>query len=185
MYKVKIKSDGSIERYKVRLIAKGYTQREGFDFTKTFSPVAKHTTVRTFLAVAVAQGWFLSQLKVHNAFLNGDLNEHVYMDIPLGYTVQGEYGVNSKLVSKLQNSLYGLKWASRQWNVKFTQCLIVEGFSQSKSNYSFFTKHVNKSFIVVLVYMNDIIVSSNDKWLVNQFKNCLSSHFKLKYLGTL
>lgn len=105
------------------------------------------------------------------------------MDIPQGYQVQREYGGKSKLACKLQKSLYGLKQASRQWNIKFTNSLIQEGFILSKSDYSLFTKHTEVGFIAVLVYV-DIIESSN-KQLIEHFKTHLSSHFKLKDLGSI
>ncbi|EOY25977.1 Uncharacterized protein TCM_027349 [Theobroma cacao] len=161
VFKTKMRVDGSIERFKARL---------------------------SFLALVAAQGWYLSQLDINNAFLNGDLDEEVYMSLPPSYQVKGEYPSNVQLVCILHKSLYGLKQAlyflkqaSRQWNAKFTAVLIEYGFKQSLSYYFLFTMNSdNGGFIAPLVYVDDIIIGSSSPQLSHDVKSFLSSHFKLK-----
>lgn len=119
VYKIKYNSDGSVERFKARLVGKGYNQKAGIDFHDTFSPMVKHVTVRTVISMTVIHDWPIFQMDVYNAFLQGDLSEEVYMELPVGFRSQGE-----SCVCRLCKSLYGLKQASRQWNLKLTEALI-------------------------------------------------------------
>lgn len=119
VYKIKYYSDGSVDRYKLHLVAKGHTQHYGVDFRDTFSPVTKITTVRCLFSVAAIYHWHLYQMDVKNAFLQGDIDEEIYMFLPLGFRSQGKIqeGLRNKRelgtrnLSRLINSLYGLKQA--------------------------------------------------------------------------
>lgn len=187
IFKTKLKADDSIEKYKARLVAQGFTQQFGLDYSETFSPVAKLTTVRIFLALAAQNKWHLTQLDVHNAFLNGDLEEDIYMKLPPGITIKGESHKNSgsstMKVCKLQKSLYGLKQASRQWNTKLTKFLTNIGFIQSKHDYSLFTKRTTNSYITLLVYVDDILLGGTNIAEIEKVTLLLKQQFKIRDLG--
>ena len=109
VYKTKKDSNGNVERYKARLVAKGFTQREGIDYHNTFSPVSKKDSFRIIMALVAHFDLELHQMDVKTAFLNGDLDEEVYMKQPEGFCLNED----SHLVCKLKKSIYGLKQASR------------------------------------------------------------------------
>ncbi|CAA3023562.1 Hypothetical predicted protein [Olea europaea subsp. europaea] len=185
VFKNKYNSDGSLERHKARLVAQGFTQQEGLDYFDTFSPVAKTVSVKVMLALAARNKWHLVQLEVNNAFLNGDLFEEVYMELPLGYNLIKPLKQGEKLVCKLHKSIYGLKQASRQWNCKFSHALIQYGFIQSKADYSIFTKGSGDKFIALLVYADNIVIFGPNIQVISELKEFLHSQFKLKDLGCL
>ena len=128
IYKIKFQPNGTIERYKARLVARGDKQIKGKDYKYTFSPVARFTTIRTLIAIAAAKHWSIQQVDINNAFLHGYISEDIYMLPPQGYSkaLPGQ-------VCKLNRSLYGLKQASRQWNIELKNFLLHSlGFIQSK-----------------------------------------------------
>ncbi|RVW46987.1 Retrovirus-related Pol polyprotein from transposon TNT 1-94 [Vitis vinifera] len=180
VYRTKYFSNGDIERLKSRLVVLGNHQEAGIDYHETFSPVAKMTTVRAFLAIAASKNWELHQMDVHNAFLHGDLEEEVYMKLPPGFESS-----DPNLVCRLRKSLYGLKQAPRCWFAKLVTALKGYGFLQSYSDYSLFTYTKGNVQINVLVYVDDLIISGNDSAALKTFKAYLSDCFKMKDLGVL
>ena len=180
VYRLKFNSDGTLERYKARLVALGNHQKEGVDFSETFAPVAKLQTVRTLLGVASVKKWELHQMDVHNAFLHGDLEEDIYMKPPPGFLP-----ADPSLVCKLKKSIYGLRQAPRCWFSKLSTALLNYGFTRSHKDNSLFTYSHGSVVLHVLVYVDDLIVCGNDYAVITKFKAYLSRCFKMKDLGIL
>jgi Reverse transcriptase (RNA-dependent DNA polymerase) len=180
VYRIKYNFDGTIQRYKARLVALGNRQVQGVDFTEIFAPVAKMVSVCVFLAVAAIKNWELYQMDVHNAFLHGDLHEELYMRLHPGFTFS-----QPGKVCRLHKSLYGLRQAPRMWFSKLTDTLEKYGFVQSKSDYSLFICSKGSAFLAILIYVDGLIVAGNDGTTIKQFKEYLSGAFHMKDLGIL
>ncbi|WJZ85271.1 hypothetical protein VitviT2T_004816 [Vitis vinifera] len=179
IYKIKTRSNGSVERYKAHLVAKGFTQEYGIDYEETFAPIARISSVRALLAIDVARKWDFFQMDVKNAFLNGDLSEEVYMQPPPGLSVE------SNKVCHLQGALYGLKQAPRAWFAKFNSTIFCLGYTASLYDYALFLRHTNKDTILLLLYVDDMIITGDDLSGIQELKDFLSQQFEMKDLGHL
>ena len=197
LHRIKYCPDGSVDRYKSRLVVLGNKQKYGEDYAETFAPVAKMATVRSLLAVASVCEWHVHQMDVKNAFLHGELQENVYMKMPPGYTKpgdriqvvsEGESLTNLTKpthVCKLTKSLYGLKQAPRQWFSKLCSALKDHGFQQSKCDYSLFTKITQGRLTTILIYVDDLLLTGTDIQDIEDVKQFLSALFHMKDMGEL
>ncbi|KAM1649269.1 hypothetical protein ACFX14_010564 [Malus domestica] len=179
VFKTKRDSNGNIERHKARLVAKGFTQREGVDYKETFSPVSTKDAFRVVMAIIAHFDLALHQMDVKTAFLNGDLEENIYMKQPEGFEVKGR----EKLVCRLKKSIYGLKQASRQWYLKFQKVMKEHGFTENPSDACIYLKLNRSSFIMLVLYVDDILLATNDTSLLDETKTLLRQNFEMKDLG--
>ncbi|CAI7805206.1 unnamed protein product [Closterium sp. NIES-54] len=177
LFKIKSNADGKIERYKSRLVAKGYQQKEKVDYKELFAPVVKRTTLRTLLAGAAIKGWVVKQLDVTTAFLNGILEEEIFMAQPEGFDD------GSGRVWKLKKALYGLKQAPRQWYLKLREVLEEIGFTPSSANHSLFMLGEGEQRSFMVVYVDDILIFSPSSDLVKEVMLKLQDKFNCKALG--
>lgn len=152
---IKRNADGSINWFKVRLVAKGFNQRPGLDYKETFSPIVKPFTIHIVLSLIVMQGWLLRQLDVNNAFLHGHITERVYMEQPPSFWNLEKLDH----VWCLQNAIYGLKQAPRAWYSTRKQALIDFGCVNVKSNSSLFLYHHDSIPVYCLVYVNNLVIT--------------------------
>ena len=179
IYKRKRGSDGKVETFKARLVAKGYTQKEGIDYEETFSPVAMLKSIRILLAVAASLDYEIWQMDVKTAFLNGNLNEDIYMQQPEGFKTKGK----EHMVCKLQRSIYGLKQASRSWNIKFDQAITSFGFEKSPDEPCVYKRIQAHKVVFLVLYVDDILLIGNDKQVLSGVKDWLHKQFDMKDLG--
>lgn len=181
LYKIKEGIPGFQEpRYKARLVARGFTQREGIDYNDIFSPVVKHCSIRILLALTAVKDFELEQLDVKTAFLHGELEEEIYMNQPKGFEVENELNK----VCLLKRSLYGLKQSPRRWYKRFDTFVVEHGFS--RSNYDccvYFREFDEGEFVYLLLYVDDMLVACKSKAEIAKTKNLLKSEFNMKELG--
>lgn len=172
VYKIKYKSNGEIERYKARLVVRGFTQEYGVNYKETFSPVVKFPSIRTILAIAASKNMYLKQFDIKTAFLNSELRETIYMKQPIGYDD------GSGKVCKLNKSLYGLKQASRAWNNKFTTFIKQFDFKASKADPCVFIHSTGETYLTI--YIDDGLIVSKDSKLIENIIEYLRKHFEVK-----
>lgn len=181
VFKTKLNSDGTIEREKARLCAKGFSQIPYIDFNETFAPVLKYKSLRILLALATIKKYEIEHLDVQTAFLNAELNEEIYMKLPKNYEVKTKAG--KQLVCKLKKSIYGLKQASHEWNMEINKTIKLLNFTQCKSDTCVYWKQSNNNNKIILaIFVDDIIVihSSNDNNEWNELKKNLMNTYKMK-----
>ncbi|XP_015165149.1 uncharacterized mitochondrial protein AtMg00810-like [Solanum tuberosum] len=168
VYSIKYNSDGSIERYKAHLVAQGFHQQPSIDYHETFSPVFQAITIRIVLSLAISNCWPIRQLEVKNAFLYGILKEEVFRKQPPGF-IHPDFPHH----------------APRAWFHHFSTFLFSHGFTCSKSDTSMFVRHSASGILVLLLYVDDIILTGSHSPLLDQFISLLSSQFSMKDLGEL
>jgi transposase InsO family protein len=181
VFKIKRTADGSIERYKGRIVAKGYAQREGIDYTETFAPTARFGALRTVIALAAIEDMELESVDISTAFLNGEIDAEVYMQKPEGVEIPGFEG--PEWVLQLLKGLYGIKQGPRLWSQKLHTALSAIGFKRLECDHSVFVYEHDGVKIVVPVHVDDLVFASKSKEAIEKVKSDLRTRFKIRDQG--
>jgi hypothetical protein len=177
--KTKLRSNGTIDKYKDRLVAKGYAQKEREDFFDTYSPVARLTTIRVLLSLAASHGLLVHQMDVKTTFLNGELEEEIYMDQLEGFVGKDQ----ERIVCKQVKSLYGLKQAPKQWHDKFNRTLTSVGFVTNEADKCVYYRYGGGKGVIWCLYVDDILIFGMNLEVMKEVKDFLSQKFEMKDLG--
>lgn len=180
VFKLKTGADGLVERHKARLVAQGFFQKFGSDYDETFCPVVRFELIRTVIALAVQNGLKLHQMDVTTAFLNGELEDKVYMKQPEGFVDKDRY----HLVCKLKCSIYGLKQSLRCWNSALDVKLSRIGFVQTTTDPCLCTSTEGETFIIA-IYVDDMLLSGKSDKQMKEVKEALAKQFEVKHLKEL
>ena len=181
IYKTKLNELGEVDKFKARLVVKGYAPKDGVDYTEVFTPVARMDTVRMIIVVAAQRGWGIYQLDVKSTFLHGKVKEDVFVEQPQGYEVAGK----KDMFYKLHKALYRLKQAPRAWFSRIEAYIFNEGFISSSSEQTLFIKQKRGKILIVSIYVDDLLFTSNDKELLNEFKRFMKNECDMTDLGKM
>jgi hypothetical protein len=157
IYKIKHATDGSVEKYKARFVARGFSHMEGIDYEETFAPVSQYTSIRTIIALAASMGWRLHQMDVKIAFLNGEIEEEVYIEQPDGFVIHEK----DSHVCRLKKTLYGLKQAPCAWYEKIDGFLMSLGFNKSVVDPNLYCNIVGDECLILVLYVDDLFLTSS------------------------
>jgi hypothetical protein len=180
LYKIKHVVDGSIGKHKERFVAHGFSQKEGIDYEETFSHVARYTSIRTIISLAAKMKWKLHQMDVKITFLNGVVEEEVYIKQPQGFEVEDK----KTHVCRLKKALYGLKQAPKAWYGRIDSFLTSLGFTKSKVDSNLYFKVMNDEPVILLLYVDDLFLTGEEKLIIN-CKKKLAAKFEMKDLGLM
>ncbi|KAL0556203.1 hypothetical protein IC582_004713 [Cucumis melo] len=175
----KLKLDGSVDKYKARLVAKGFRQRKNINFFDTFSPVTRITSIRVLISISALNNLLIHQMDVKTVFLNGDLEEEIYMEQPECFIVHGQ----EFKVYKLDKSLYGLQQAPKQRHEKFDKLFMSKGFKVNESDKCMYYKTKGRLCIIICLYVDDMLSFVSNLHVINDVKSMLSVNFDMKDLG--
>lgn len=181
IYKIKKDASGQIVKRKARLVAQGFNQQPGIDFVDAYAPVAKQATLKALLAIASERKMVLKHLDIKTAYLNGSLKEVVYMRQPPGFSEPG----NEALVCRLRKSIYGLRQSAKCWNDRFDEALKEMGFHPTVADPCLYTRERNKKRVYIVVYVDDVVVASEDESELESVYHEFSKHFETTELGQL
>ncbi|KAL0348980.1 UNVERIFIED_CONTAM: Retrovirus-related Pol polyprotein from transposon RE2 [Sesamum angustifolium] len=181
IYKTKLNADGSIQKHKARLVAKGYSQLPGIDYTETFAPVARLDTIRALIAIAANKKWKIYQMDVKSAFLNGCIDEEIYVEQPQGFIAKG----SEEKVLRLKKALYGLKQAPRAWYSRIDKYFMDRGFRRSLSEPTLYIKSQGNDTLIVSLYVDDLIYTGNNEKMIQDFKEDMMKTFEMSDLGLM